>query len=180
MNGLRNSFFTIALCGIALCGAVPSSVMAQQVSKEQMKGLDEQIQDIKKDVLSISTELMQLEEKLLYPSNTEVSIFVSLEAGSTIRLDAIDVKVDGKDVTHHIYTFKELDALKSGGVQRIYTGNVRSGEHTLGITVIGKTSGNSNYRQAASYKFRKAVKPKLVEVVVGGPGAAGQPLQFRE
>jgi hypothetical protein len=47
--------------------------MAEGVSSEQIKGLDEQVQDIKKDVLGISTELTQLEEKLIYPSNTQVS-----------------------------------------------------------------------------------------------------------
>jgi len=91
---------------------------AEEVSREQIKGLDEQVQDIKTDVLAISTDLLQLEEKLIYPSSTQVSLFVSLAAGQKFRLDAMEIKIDGKEATHHLYTFKELEALQKGGVQR--------------------------------------------------------------
>src|SRR5687767_9298742 len=115
MNSLLKLVATIALATLG-CAAV-----AQQVSKEQIKGLDEQVQDIKKDALAISSELTQLEEKLLYPSNTQFSLFVSLKGNGKLRLDAMRLKIDGKDAAHHIYTFKELEALQSGGVQRIHT-----------------------------------------------------------
>ncbi|MGB1466596.1 MAG: hypothetical protein ACPG8O_09515, partial [Alcanivorax nanhaiticus] len=111
---------------------------ADDVSRDKIKGLDEQVQDIKQDVLAISTELLQLEEKLIYPSNTQVSVFVSMAGEQDPRVDSVDIRVDGEDVMHHVYTFKELEALKSGGVQRIYTGNVRAGQHKLEVTVSGK------------------------------------------
>jgi hypothetical protein len=154
--------------------------MAEEVSKEQIKGLDEQVQGIKKDVLAISTELTQLEEKLIYPSNTQVSVFVTLVRGDKFRLDAVNIKIDGKDATHHIYTFKELEALQSGGVQRLYTGNIRTGDHTLDVSLIGKTSGNSDYLQNASYKFSKSVEPKLIEVTLSGPDSSNQRLGFKD
>ena len=103
----------------------------QEAPKEQIKGLDEQVQEIKTDVLSIAAELNQLEEKLLYPSDTQVAVFVSVAKGEKFRLDAVDIELDGKSVAHHLYTFKELEALQKGGVQRIYVGNVRTGEHAL-------------------------------------------------
>lgn len=148
-----------------------SGCIAEEVSKEQIKGLDEQVQDIKKDVLGISAELTQLEEKLLYPSNTQVSVFVSAAKGEKLRLDSMHIKIDGKDATHHIYTFKELEALQSGGVQRIYTGNVKAGEHVLEVTISGK-SGNSPFTQNASYKFTKSVEPRLIEIALGGGNQA--------
>lgn len=157
------NFVRIAFFGLALSVASGACV-AEEVSREQIKGLDEQVQDIKKDVLGISTDLVQLEEKLLYPSNTQVSLFVSLAQGEKFRLDAMDIKIDGNDATHHLYTFKELEALQKGGVQRIYTGNIRTGEHTLDVTLIGKTAGNSDFRHSASYKFTKEVGPRLVEI----------------
>ncbi|MDH5735561.1 MAG: hypothetical protein OEY87_05495, partial [Gammaproteobacteria bacterium] len=113
--------------------------MAQEVSKAQIKGLDEQVQEIKKDVLGISTELALLEEKLLYPSNTQVSVFVSFADKEGFRLDAMDVKLDGQEVVHHLYTAKELEALRNGGVQRIYTGNIRTGEHQIEVVFLGKS-----------------------------------------
>lgn len=150
---------------------------AEDVSKEQIKGLDEQVQDIKKDVLSISADLTQLEEKLLYPSNTQVSVFVSFDAGTKLPLDAVKIKIDGKDATSHIYTFKELEALQSGGVQRLYTGNIRSGEHTLDVFTISKPPGNSPNTQSASLKFTKSVEPKLIEISLSG--SASQHIGFK-
>ncbi|HEY7746780.1 MAG TPA: hypothetical protein VIA07_10610, partial [Desulfuromonadales bacterium] len=104
---------------------------AQEVTKEQIKGLDEQIQEIKTDVLGIAAELNRLEEKLLYPSDTQVAVFVSLANGEAFRLDSVEILLGGKPVAQHLYTFKELEALQRGGVQRIYTGNIMTGEHDL-------------------------------------------------
>ena len=137
---------------------------AEEVSKEQIKGLDEQVQEIKSDVLGIAAELNQLEEKLLYPSNTQVAIFVSLVRGETFRLDSVDIELDGKQVAHHLYTFKELEALQKGGVQRIYTGNVRSGEHDLQVLVIGKTGGGADFQKTERFKINKDVGPKIADI----------------
>jgi hypothetical protein len=140
------------------------SAYGQEISKEQIKGLDEQVQEIKGDVLSIAEDLNQLEEKLLYPSNTQVAVFVSLVSGETFRLDSVEIQMDGKPVAHHLYTFKELEALQEGGVQRIYTGNVRSGEHDLQVFVIGKTEGGDNFQNSERFTVNKDVGPEIVEI----------------
>lgn len=150
-------------------GLVVAAANAEQVTKEQIKGLDEQVQDIKKDVLGISAELNQLEEKLLFPSNTQISIFVSMPKGVAFEPDAIQLKVDDKDVAHHIYSFKEVEALQSGGVQRVYTGNVRTGDHSLQVSVIGKNSGNKKIN-TASQKVTKGIGPQFVEIRLTGSG----------
>ena len=136
----------------------------REISREQITGLDEQIQEIKSDVLSIAVELNQLEEKLLYPSNTQVAVFVSLVSGETFRLDSVEIQLDGKSVAHHLYTFKELEALQKGGVQRIYTGNIRSGDHDLQVSVMGKSSGGTGFRKTERFKVNKDVGPKIVEI----------------
>lgn len=174
MSRLLKALLFIAFAGVA------ASAVAEEVSKEQIKGLDEQVQDIKKDVLSISAELNQLEEKLLYPSNTQVSLFVSLAPESDFRLDAVEIELDGKAVSHHIYSFKELEALRSGGMQRIYTGNVRTGEHELKVAVIGKTSLGNEYRKVESYRFKKGVGPGLVEISLAGPGSGSKSIEFKD
>jgi len=174
-----NRFQKSVLMALLLC-MVAAESMAEEVTREQIKGLDEQVQDIKKDILGISAELTQLEEKLIYPSNTQVSVFVTLVKGDKFRLDAVKVKIDGKDATHHIYTFKELEALQSGGVQRLYTGNILAGEHTIDVSLIGKGSGNSDYLQNASYKFTKSVEPKLIEVILAGPSSSNQRIGFKD
>src|SRR3989337_2351167 len=95
-----------------------AAAYGQEISKEQIKGLDEQIQEIKTDVLGIAAELNRLEEKLLYPSDTQGAVFVSLASGEKVRLDSVEIQLGGKPVAHHLYTYKELKALQKGGVQR--------------------------------------------------------------
>jgi len=139
---------------------------ADEVSKSQIKGLDEQVQDIKTDVLGIAVALNQLEEKLLYPSNTEVSVFVSLAKGEAFRLDSVKIRLGGKPVANHLYTFQELEALRKGGVQRIYTGNIRTGEHDMTVTLIGKSKGGADLRRTQTFKVHKEVGPKIVEITL--------------
>ena len=158
----RMAFLLCALLAFGL-------VHAEQVTKEQIKGLDEQVQDIKKDVLGISAELNLLEEKLLFPSSTQISIFVSLEDDASYQPDAIKLKLDSKDVAHHIYSFKEVGALQKQGVQHIYTGNVRTGEHSLQVSVTGK-GGGSKKTEVASHSLTKGVGPQFVEIRLTGAG----------
>jgi hypothetical protein len=151
------------LLGVSVFG-LSVVALGQEVSKEQIKGLDEQVQEIKSDVLRIAAELHQLEEQLLYPSNTQVAVFVSLASDADFRLDAVEIQLSGKPVAHHIYTFKELEALQKGGVQRIYTGNIRTGEHDLFVSVSGKSADGTDFLKTESFSVNKDVGPKIVEV----------------
>jgi hypothetical protein len=144
-----------------LVGGVPA--YAQEVTREQIKGLDEQIQEIKTDVLNIAAELQALEEKLLYPSDTQLAVFVSLASGETFRLDSVEIQLAGQPVAQHLYTFKELEALQKGGVQRIYTGNIKTGEHPLQVTFLGKSRGGADLQHTESFQVSKDVGPKIVE-----------------
>ena len=144
----------------------------QQSDKQQMRGLDEQIQEVKSDVLRITAELSRLEEKLLYPSGTQVAIFIALAKGDPMRLDAVRLQIDGQLAAHYIYSFKELEALRKGGVQRIYVGNVATGEHQLEVLVDGKLEGGADFSRTQQFAFRKEVKPKLVGLTLAGPNSS--------
>ena len=150
------------IVGISVFG-LSLAAYGQEVSREQIKGLDEQVQEIKSDVLRIAAELHQLEEKLLYPSNTQVAVFVSLASDATFRFDSVEIQLSGKPVAHHIYTFKELEALQKGGV-RIYTGNIRTGGHDMQVTVTGKSAGGGDIQKTDSFRVNKDVGPKIVEI----------------
>jgi hypothetical protein len=169
---MRKILWTVSFGAFGLgCGASA----ADDSYRAQMKGLDEQVQEIKSDVLGIDAELRRLEEKLLYPSNTHVALFVGLapseNKGASIRLDAVQIQLDGKLVAHYIYSFKELEALQRGGVQRIYTGNIATGQHQLEVSVIGKLDGGKDYAQTERFTIDKGVEPKLVGITLAGPGA---------
>lgn len=140
--------------------------------QQEFRSLDEQVQGLKEDVIKINREMLLLQEKLLYPSSSQVSVFVSLEASSKFSLDAIELTLNNKPVQKHLYTYRELEALRKKGVQRLHTGNLAVGKHQLGVTVRGLTSGNSAYTRTASFPLEKNTGPKLVELrVVSSSGA---------
>lgn len=158
----------IFLC-VAMLMAACAPAWAQDNSyRQQMKGLDEQVQEVKSDALSIAAELAQLEEKLLYPSETQFAVFVQLAKGDTLRLDSVEVQVDGQPAAHYIYSFKELEALQKGGVQRLYTGNIASGQHQLAVTAKGKLANGEEYSRSQTIAVAKQIKPKLVGLTVSG------------
>jgi hypothetical protein len=161
----------IALISLLIC-PVGALAAANEASRQEMRSLDEQVQEMKSDVLSIAAELSLLEERLLYPSNTQVALFVALESGDTFRLDAVEIEINGQLAAHHIYSYKELEALQSGGVQRIYTGNVPIGEHQLAVSIIGKQGGRDVVR-TESFTFSKDVDPKLLGITLAGRDQAG-------
>jgi TolA-binding protein len=148
--------------------------------QQQMRDLDEQVQQTKSDVLSIAAELNQLEEKLLYPSGTQVAIFVALAKGDQMRLDAVRLQIDGQLVAHYIYSAKELEALRKGGVQRIYVGNVAAGDHQLNVLVDGKLKGGADFNRTEHFTFHKEVKPKMVELTVAGSDSGSTPITLGE
>jgi hypothetical protein len=153
---------------------------AQDQRNQTMQGLDEQVQEIKSDILSISEELSRLEEKLLYPSGTQLAIFIALAKGDQMRLDAVRLQINGQLVAHHIYSIKELEALRKGGVQRIYVGNVATGDHQLEVVVDGKIEGGADFSRTERFTFRKEVKPKLVELTLAGPRSGNTPIALGE
>ena len=169
-NQLRN------LALLAIAGS-PMLVVAEDLSGDNMRSLDGQVQEIKSDVLNIASELNTLEERLLFPSHTQVSLFVAIVENEDFRLDAVQVEINGELATHHIYSFKELDALQNGGVQKIYTGNLTTGDHQMNVTMIGKLKNGKDFSESDSFSFSKGVKPKALGITLAGPGFGADRIQ---
>jgi len=157
---------SFSLLLLVLMGAWSLLSWADDVSHAEMRSLDEQVQEIKSDALSIAAELKVLEERLLFPSNTQVSIFVALAEGEEFRLDAVQVGINDGLAAHHIYSFKELEALQDGGVQRIYMGNLPSGAHELDVSIVGKMPNGKDYNHAERFSFDKGVEPALLGITL--------------
>lgn len=126
--------------------------------------LDDRIQDLKGEVIRLNRDLLVLEEELLFPANTQVAIFVSMDVGKLFALDSVKIKLDNKDVANYLYTPGEVQALHRGGVQRIYVGNLKSGEHELVAFFTGGGPHNRDYRRGATVKFEKGTDPKYIEL----------------
>jgi hypothetical protein len=146
---------------VALCAAA-SPVAAQTATAN----LDDRIQDVKGDVIRLNRDLMVLEEELLFPANTQVAIFVSMDVGRLFSLDSVKIKVDDKDVANYLYTPAEVQALHRGGVQRIYVGNLKAGSHELVAFFTGKGPHDRDYKRGATIRFDKSTEPKYIELQI--------------
>ncbi len=135
-----------------------------EVSVSDKRTLDDRVQALKKEVKSLNRDLFILEEELLFPSSTQVAIFLSIDVGDFFKLDSVQLKIDDKVVANHLYTKSELGALKRGGVQRLYIGNVKSGEHELIATFRGPGPNNREYRRGTTVKFKKGSAAKFMEL----------------
>ena len=166
-------FALLTLVSVLLAGPASS----EELSGDNMKSLDGQVQEIKSDVLDIASELQNLGERLLYPTGTQLSIFVAVEEDRPFRLDAVQIEIDGELATHHIYSFTELEALQKGGVQRAFTGNVVTGNHEMRVTVIGRKDGGEDFSRSEMFAFSKGVKPKTLGITLAEPGLGNDGIQ---
>ena len=139
------------------------------------RALDETVQDLKKDVVDLNKELFVLEEELLFPANTQVAVFVSMDIGEFFALDSLTLKIDNKEVANYLYTPREAEALLKGGVHRVYLGNLKVGEHQLVALFEGKGPNERDYKRGANLKFEKGVGAKYLELKITDRQRKGQP-----
>lgn len=154
-----------ALCRGLMAGLLvwPLLLLAEPAAETE-NGVKEEVQTLKQQVLELNRDLFLLEEELLFPSNTQVSVFVSLDVGEFFQLDSVEVKIDGKQVADYLYTQRELEALVRGGVQRIHMGNLRTGDHELVAFFTGKGPKGRDYKRGATATISKGLGPKYVEL----------------
>ena len=159
---------------LLLCLTLP--LAAQDAADGAESGsLDSDIEALKKEVLSLNRDLFILEEDLLFPSNTQFSVFLSLNTGLFFTLDSVQLKIDDKNVANHLYTERELAALKRGGVQRLYIGNLNSGEHEIVAIFTGIGPKGRDYRRGESIVIEKTTEPQFVEFTITDDTAKEQP-----
>jgi hypothetical protein len=139
------------------------------------KSLDQEVQSLKKEVLDLNRELFTLEEELLFPANTQVAVFVSMDVGEFFALDSVTLKLDNKEVANYLYTEREAQALLRGGVHRVYIGNLKAGEHELIALFSGQGPNARDYRRGATLKLEKGVGAKYVELKISDRAAKAQP-----
>jgi hypothetical protein len=153
----------------------PATDAQAPVAAPDTRALDEEIQSIKKDVVDLNRDLFVLEEELLFPANTQVAVFLSMDVGEFFALDTVELRVDDKQVTKYLYTPREAEALLKGGVQRLYLGNLRVGNHELVALFTGKGPNGQDYSRGAQLKFEKAVGAKYLELKISDRQRKRQP-----
>ena len=150
---------------------MPATMLAQ----DDARALDSEVQDLKKEVLALNRELFLLEEELLFPANSQVAMFVSMDIGDFFALDAVQVKIDGKEVANYLYSEREVEALIRGGVHRIHIDNLKVGEHELVAFFTGKGPQGRDYKRGAEFRFEKGLGAKYMELRISDRESKLQP-----
>lgn len=164
-----------APASVASATAAAEAPVAAAAPSADTRALDTDIQDLKKEVVDLNRELFVLEEELLFPANTQVAVFISMDVGEFFALDSVQLKIDDKEVTNYLYTPREAEALVKGGVQRLYVGNLKVGEHELVAFFAGKGPNDRDYRRGATVKFEKGVGAKYLELKISDKQRKAQP-----
>lgn len=131
---------------------------------------------LKKKALSLNREMFILEEDLLYPAETQISVYLSMDVGEFFSLDATELKVNNKSVSSHLYTDRQVKALHRGGIQRLYLGNIENGHHELTAVFTGIGPKNRPYKRATSVSFEKIDDPIMLELVISDSTGKYQPV----
>ncbi len=149
----------------AMADAV-SAEAAESASRQEFRSLDQDVQSLKKEVLDLNRDLFLLEEELLFPANSQVAFFISMDVGEYFDLDSVSLKIDGKEVANYLYTARETDALIRGGVHRLHMANLKTGDHELIAIFSGKGPHVRDYRRGATLSFDKGIGAKYVELEI--------------
>ena len=161
-----SSVYNTLLSLLMLISSFSYAQEAQSTNSDSEAAIDQQIQDLKKQLISLNRDLFILEEDLLFPSSTQVAVYLSMDVGDYFTLDSVELKIDNKTVTHYLYTERQIEALYRGGVQRLYVGNVGSGEHEISAFFTGIGPENREYKRAVAMTFEKDSEAKALALNV--------------
>jgi hypothetical protein len=148
----------------------------QKSTQPANNSVTEQLQQLRKEVVALNRDLFVLEEDLLFPSSTQVVVYLSMDVGTYFNLDAVELRIDDNVVTHHLYTEKQIQALFKGGVQKLHVGNLAQGEHQLSAFFIGKGPQDRDYKRATSITFIKTAEAQSLELSIIDSSLKQQPI----
>jgi len=163
---------------ITFLAAVAASMPAfgdEAAAAEDRTVLDTEIQALRREVVDLNRDLFMLEEDLLFPASTQVAVFVSMDVGTFFALDSVQLKVDDKEVANYLYTEREQEALKRGGVQRLWLGNLKAGEHEVTAFFTGLGPHGRDYKRGTTLKVDKGVGAKYLELQISDRAMKLQP-----
>jgi len=165
--------FTIFVLGL---WPVPATVAEETgTAHREIENLDSQIQTLKGEILELNTLLFKLQEDLLFPEDSSVVVFLSIEGGNYFTLDSIKLNLDDKMVSSYLYTDREVMALKKGGAQRLYMGNIKSGDHQLVAVFTGKGPQEKDYKRAETIPIKKDKGATFIKLIIRDNSQKKQP-----
>jgi hypothetical protein len=167
----------IHLCYLVVAALLLPSVALGEPQASANEALNHQLENLKQDVLALNRDLLMLEEDLLYPSNSQLAVFLSVDTGTWFSLDAVKLMVDDKLVASDLYTERQLSALSRGGTQRLYLGNLKAGSHEISAFFTGKGPQGRDYKRVATITIKKSDAPTVLELKIDD-STANEQAQF--
>ncbi len=171
---LCNIFILLLFC-LNCFGLSNTTLAAEPRQNKKLSAIEDQVQDLKKEILDLNRDLFILEEELLFPANTQFTVFLSVDKGHLFNLDSIQIRLNDKIVANHLYTEQELNALLRGGVQRVYMGNLPSGRHELIAYFNGTGPKGRDFHRGTTVPLHKSSSPKFVELKIVDDASKQQP-----
>lgn len=175
-----NTPMKLALLGLCMfcinAMAQPADVQKKISEKEsvQQPAVTPQVEALKESVLTLNRDLLILEEELLFPPSNQVAIYLSMDLGQFFSLDAVKLEIDNKLVASELYTDKQVNALFRGGVQRLFVGNLKAGEHEVSAFFTGR-GPQQDYKRGAKLVVSKTQSPLVLELKIVDSSTALQP-----
>lgn len=169
---LLSALISMSAFAVDTASAAPK---AKAVKTSAPVAVSDDLEDLKKSLLKLKRDLVILEEDLLFPASSQVAVYLSMDVGDLFALDAVTLKLNGKNVHHHLYTEKQVDALYRGGVQKLFVGNVKQGKNRVTAFFTGRGPNGRDYRRAATIDFEKSFEPTFVELAIADSEANYQP-----
>ncbi|MFQ5579468.1 MAG: AraC family transcriptional regulator [Nitrospiria bacterium] len=143
--------------------------------KDNIESLDPKIQTLKEEILELNSLLFRLQEDLLFPEDSSLVVFLSVEGGDYFNLDSVKLQLDDTMVSSYLYTQREVSALRKGGIQRLYTGNIKSGTHQLVAIFTGTGPQEKDYKRAETISIEKEKGASFIKIIIRDDGKKKQP-----
>lgn len=166
MHYMRMTLQALLVKALAFTALAPALAQEPAPPSAERSALDAEVQDLRRQVVDLNRDLFMLEEDLLFPASTQVAVFVSMDTGTFFQLDSVQIKVNDKEVANYLYTARELEALKRGGVHRIWLGNLKAGEHEIVAFFTGQGTHERDYKRGATLTINKGVGAQYVELKI--------------
>lgn len=126
----------------------------------------EQVMTAKEAVLELNRDLYELERELLSPATTRAAFHISLNQGDYFEPLAIELSVDGQLELQHLYTERQVKALRMGAVQPLGDLNLAPGKHDISVTIRGVDHQGQGRELAIKDTVSKTGKPLIVELLI--------------
>lgn len=172
---LRHALVGLWCCALVLVAGLPAPAEEAPNPERDIEAMDVKIQRLKDDVLDLNTRLFRLQEDLLYPEDSSLVIFLSVEGGNYFELDSVKLVLDDAMVTTYLYTDREVTALRKGGIQRLYMGNVKAGDHQVAAVFTGKGPQGQDYKRAENIPLTKDKGAAFLKLVIRDDAVKKQP-----